>query len=569
MAVAAPSDADDLIDVLVGAARDVRAVAPAVAIELYRRALAMIEDDDGRRVDIEVECLEPRARAGDVTAARSHAEALLGRYADEMARQRIHAGLAAVLATAGDLTSSSQHYRDAAVAGATDGVVSHCLETSQRVLLGDDPALVATQLEAALATTSDPHARCVAHQGLALAAGAQCRFDVAADHALASFRRFDPRTMPRAGFLIPDIWVGSFDAFRDRFDDSAALFERIGYEAERRGEPATQVHTSAALGLVALHNGRWPDAERELEAVLAIAEETGANAHLVSAHAGLAMIAFGTGEDDAGDAHLSAGHDAMQNGSHLFGVDVLLWVTASAAVRAGDDGAAFEQLWGLWQLTSTMRGLTQFRSIAPLLVDLAQRTGRVDAATVVADEVAHIAEQCAIPSVVGSAQRCRALVHRDAAGLAAAAEVLSATPWRLDYAAACLDAAALMDEAGRHDQAGALACAGAQELTAAGARATLAEVASRYGAVADTAPSAASPASPASTERPWASLSRRELEVTDLLRDGLTNPEIAMRLFISRRTVESHVASVIRKLGAANRTQIASLAAQRPTAHRS
>ena len=126
-----------------------------------------------------------------------------------------------------------------------------------------------------------------------------------------------------------------------------------------------------------------------------------------------------------------------------------------------------------------------------------------------------------------------------------------------------------MDEAGRHDQAGALACAGAQELTAAGARATLAEVARRYGAVADTAASAASPASTASTVRPWASLSRRELEVTDLLRDGLTNPEIAMRLFISRRTVESHVASVIRKLGAANRTQIASLAAQRPTEPRS
>ncbi|GAA2716358.1 LuxR C-terminal-related transcriptional regulator [Actinoplanes palleronii] len=52
-------------------------------------------------------------------------------------------------------------------------------------------------------------------------------------------------------------------------------------------------------------------------------------------------------------------------------------------------------------------------------------------------------------------------------------------------------------------------------------------------------------------------LSRRELDVARLVPEGLSNKEIGARLFISERTVESHVRNILTKLGFATRTQIA------------
>ena len=57
-------------------------------------------------------------------------------------------------------------------------------------------------------------------------------------------------------------------------------------------------------------------------------------------------------------------------------------------------------------------------------------------------------------------------------------------------------------------------------------------------------------------------VSRREAEVHALVGENLTNAEIAARLYISERTVESHVSSLLRKLGAGDRRQLASLAPQ-------
>jgi predicted ATPase/DNA-binding CsgD family transcriptional regulator len=61
----------------------------------------------------------------------------------------------------------------------------------------------------------------------------------------------------------------------------------------------------------------------------------------------------------------------------------------------------------------------------------------------------------------------------------------------------------------------------------------------------------------------WASLTPAELEVVRLVVDGLSNPEVGRRLFMSRGTVKTHLSHVYAKLGVANRTELATLATPR------
>ncbi|MBW3629077.1 MAG: helix-turn-helix transcriptional regulator, partial [Gemmatimonadetes bacterium] len=59
--------------------------------------------------------------------------------------------------------------------------------------------------------------------------------------------------------------------------------------------------------------------------------------------------------------------------------------------------------------------------------------------------------------------------------------------------------------------------------------------------------------------RGWASLSPAERQVVELAVEGLTNPEIGEKLFISSRTVQGHLARTYRKLGISSRRQLRDL----------
>jgi len=65
-----------------------------------------------------------------------------------------------------------------------------------------------------------------------------------------------------------------------------------------------------------------------------------------------------------------------------------------------------------------------------------------------------------------------------------------------------------------------------------------------------------------SDRKPAKPLTRREREIAGLVADGLTNREIAHKLYISERTAEGHVEQIRNKLGFTSRSQVASWATQ-------
>ncbi|HEV8561735.1 MAG TPA: LuxR C-terminal-related transcriptional regulator [Actinophytocola sp.] len=72
---------------------------------------------------------------------------------------------------------------------------------------------------------------------------------------------------------------------------------------------------------------------------------------------------------------------------------------------------------------------------------------------------------------------------------------------------------------------------------------------------------------PAPTRRPrphgprgTGTLTTREQEVLTLLGEGLSNPDIAARRYVSRRTAEHHVSNILAKLGLTTRAEAAAYA---------
>jgi DNA-binding CsgD family transcriptional regulator len=65
----------------------------------------------------------------------------------------------------------------------------------------------------------------------------------------------------------------------------------------------------------------------------------------------------------------------------------------------------------------------------------------------------------------------------------------------------------------------------------------------------------------------WAALSPTETKIAYLVAEGRSNPDIGAALFLSRRTVQTHVSHIMVKLGVRSRTEVAREAGLHPAPH--
>ncbi|MEJ2890353.1 helix-turn-helix transcriptional regulator [Actinomycetospora aeridis] len=278
-------------------------------------------------------------------------------------------------------------------------------------------------------------------------------------------------------------------------------------------------------GSVAVETGRPRTAARLLESVLTSFPGHGGgwsswlHGRLAQAHAML-------GETTAAAASVDTAVRVHQDGILVFDGEVTLaraWIAAARGARHEAVGHAVSLAED-----SHRRGAyaaeVAARHVAVRLGDREQ-----------ADALGALARRLGTPRAAATSAHARALASRDAGGLLEAADALEACDLVLAAADAAAQAAVIAREQGRLPAA-ASAVEQAERLAASceGARTPALEAA-----------------------RAPLPISIREREVAILAAEGLTNREIAARLHVSVRTVESHVYRACSRLGVPDRASLA------------
>lgn len=313
--------------------------------------------------------------------------------------------------------------------------------------------------------------------------------------------------------------VGRFEEADDVISECLELERRIAGSAERLAIGKTGNWSIHMLrDQIWLSRGDWRDAVASLERELTLQPDP----HFRIAlhwHAFLWLARCGDRTQSSEvDRHVVAGHqDALAGGCRRCTRELALR-TAEAYVRLGRTEDAEKQLQ-LWDETGPSAHVNDalWRKHVAALIALARQKER------------------------GIAELEAVLTERTRFGL------VSALIWnRLDLAAALVgtDSRRAAEE---FRQAGDAAAA-----VGASTEKQLAELALRRLGVRTWRRGQAR-----AGENPLDRLSQREREIGTLIAAGHSNPEIASRLFLSRKTVERHVSNILARTGARNRTDLA------------
>ncbi len=310
---------------------------------------------------------------------------------------------------------------------------------------------------------------------------------------------------------------------------------------QRYGSPHLYTTCRTHYGSILFATGKWAQAETELTAALQIGRAAEPALH-AQALAKLAELRLAQGRLEEAERLLEGFIDRPET------------VYAAAAVELVRGHAAVAVSIVDRRLRDLGDVSLEAAALLELLVEAQIEDGGVPDAAPKARDLAELGAGCACDALLARAERTLGRILTDA----------EAVP-HLELALGGFQRLAMPLEIGRTRMLLAAALAdGAAEVAIAEARAALAGF-EELGAARDADAAAAflrarGVKAARSGPKGIGLLTKRELEVLALLGEGLSNPQIARRLFLSRKTVEHHVASVLLKLGVSSRGEAAAYA---------
>jgi DNA-binding CsgD family transcriptional regulator len=329
------------------------------------------------------------------------------------------------------------------------------------------------------------------------------------------------------------------------FDEASACVDDAQRDLADYPECPWQPAPAIVLARVHLAAGRLDAAAESACRGLAIADRCGNRAMTPVAWATLALVALHRG-DMNGAAEAVACLRAEPLASVGEGASVYDWVESRVReVREGPERAIalIERLYS--DPRSATRLFVEEPGAAPWLARIALSAGRCSDAAAVTHMAARLAADNPCFGVfAAAAEHVRGLVDGDARALRRAAAGY-AQAW--DRASALEDAAALLLHGDRD-----------------AARPVLADAVAEYRRI-DARRDVARAQRRARSPRPcrpvsgWDSFTTAERRVAEHVASGLTNREVAERLFLSRHTVDFHLRQAFRKAGVRSRVQLTHL----------
>lgn len=530
--------------------------APEVAVDLLRRAAALAPTGPGMDGELQLQLATALAWA--------HRPEEAARVADEVLRE-VRAGplrraALTLRATQAQFLGGFERFRaDLEAAAAEPDATAQerarllALATASWVF-SDDPQRALRLGREALRAAEDAEddvASCAAAQSLSVASEASGDVAGAIDHARAAVDLWRRSSDPELHRLqAPELVLATVIGHSPQHRDEALELARRGViDAERRGLPEFAVSFQLILGATLWRAGRWDEAAVELEAGIERARELGRQgSKIVDACCRLARLAVHRGDLAAAGRWLQEAETA--SGGEPTSPDAVALAIARAELLAADDAvdeATAELRDTFARLPAAVRPVLAPPIAIPLVRLVPVAGGSVGEAEVVA-AVVDDGKDMVAPWL-------RALLERspDLALEAVGRARRHGTTLRTDVAELCEDTAALLAASGREEEAVSFLEEAVEVWEEVGAARDVARVEARLRDVGVRRGRRGPRNRPATG---WASLTDTERRVVELVADGLLYREVAERMFISRRTVETHVAHVFAKVGVGNRREL-------------